>query len=924
MRHKIISVFIACAMLFGICNISYADEQSVENSSLSEKDAKVINFINKMGFSADVFEEEPASQQKITRAEFAMLISHILGFDMPNAGEVFFEDILGDVDKSEIFITEDSVGEMRFSDVNEAHPAYSYIKYVSSLGLMTGTSEKTFSPDKNITVTESLKPLIKALNYTLAAELKGGYPSGYITVADELKLLKNVKQNIEDEATALSVYHLLYNALHTAIYEQTGYSLDNITFSSDRDLMLITKIFNVEIAEGVITDNGISSLTDNGEVGESGIMIGDRKLKLSDKSLWIRDYLGHKAWVYYYNDESDNADTVLYADLYDKERVVKIKSDNFEGIDGNVITYYENDRLKRANLVSIPYVLINGEAVSEYDDSIFNVDDGEITLISWDDSKFNVIAVDSYEYCMVSSVNAEDEIIYNKFRVNEENNLNVINLEDYDFVTIKDADGEEATIYDIAPNSILDIKRGERNITLKIAENRTDTIMVKSVSTDHNGQKVISDGEKEYKIVKKFDLAVEVPEIKYGKEYKLYLNRNGDAVWLESVIAEDEEVVAVLTKFGAVQNDETGEDEYFIKVYSGKEEFEKFTFDEKISINNERVKTENYIGFIKDSVGSLVKLKFNNENKIIAFTTPAEYGDRSDRGLYKMNVAGTKLNYRIDTYGFGTAFFKGSAPVISVPTDPAMYDDIYSFGYNRTGFENNIMYEVEGYTTTLDKKTADFIIRRENIEKGGSFSNKSIVVEEITQTLDEDDNPCYKISGYYGNYQENVSRKELLIEPDAIFVDYSFKEIDDYSISDIKPGDIIRFSTNSKGNITTLNMAYDYSTGESHSANTNQVEAHVIIGNAYSVNSSYLTVATGVLPEQIDYSEKGVQDKLKTYPAGNTKLVKIDTNSGKLKVSQGSQEDIVTYLSTRSAGAYSKVIVLAFWGYTPYLIAVYN
>jgi len=244
MRHKIISVFIACAMLFGICNISYADEQSVENSSLSEKDAKVINFINKMGFSADVFEEEPASQQKITRAEFAMLISHILGFDMPNAGEVFFEDILGDVDKSEIFITEDSVGEMRFSDVNEAHPAYSYIKYVSSLGLMTGTSEKTFSPDKNITVTESLKPLIKALNYTLAAELKGGYPSGYITVADELKLLKNVKQNIEDEATALSVYHLLYNALHTAIYEQTGYSLDNITFSSDRDLMLITKIFN--------------------------------------------------------------------------------------------------------------------------------------------------------------------------------------------------------------------------------------------------------------------------------------------------------------------------------------------------------------------------------------------------------------------------------------------------------------------------------------------------------------------------------------------------------------------------------------------------------------------------------------------------------------------------------------------------------
>ena len=42
MRHKIVSVFIICAMLFGMCNVSYAEENLANNQSLSEKDEKVI------------------------------------------------------------------------------------------------------------------------------------------------------------------------------------------------------------------------------------------------------------------------------------------------------------------------------------------------------------------------------------------------------------------------------------------------------------------------------------------------------------------------------------------------------------------------------------------------------------------------------------------------------------------------------------------------------------------------------------------------------------------------------------------------------------------------------------------------------------------------------------------------------------------
>ena len=50
-------------------------------------------------------------------------------------------------------------------------------------------------------------------------------------------------------------------------------------------------------------------------------------------------------------------------------------------------------------------------------------------------------------------------------------------------LTIKDANDKIASIYDINSNNVLDVKRGENSITLKIAENRTDTIKVKGIST---------------------------------------------------------------------------------------------------------------------------------------------------------------------------------------------------------------------------------------------------------------------------------------------------------------------------------------------------------------------------------------------------------------------------------------------------------
>lgn len=919
MKNRFISALLAGFMLLSFWQTCMAEEEAgaVE---LSASEKRVERFIKGMGLSDKISEEEIKPEQKMTRADFAVILSESLGLNVKEKGEQFFEEIFGETDNSNVLITEENMKKSQFTDVTEEHPAYTYINMVKTFGLMNGTSGTTFSPDSNITVIQATKALLTALNYSVVADMRGGYPNGYKETAEELKLYKGIDMGANDELDWITMQKLIYNALHSRVLEQTGYGIVD-EFSDENSEMLMTKVFDIEIAEGVITDNGISSLTGKGTAGDNRIKINETTLNLTDETKYLKDLLGHSVVVYYYNEDSEKAFDVAYGATDEKEKSVNIKIEDFNAIDGNIITYYENEKSKRANLVSIPYVILNGEAVSEYDSSLFDFNDGDITLISWDNNKFNVIIVNTFEYCFVERINTENEIIYNKLRSNEEDNLNVINLKDYEFVSVKNEEGERVVLSDIKENDVLSVIRGKQSITLLIARKSIDDFNVKTISALLDGKKAIGDGETEYKIVEQFLNTAEKSELKINKKYILYLNRNGDVVWAETADATGEDSAAILTQ--CKMTDESGEEEYFIRVYAGNENFDRYVVEEKITLNGDRVKFADYTDYIDDYYGALIKYKINENNKIISITTPADYGDRSDRGLYRLNVPGKQLSYHIGTRGFGLNFFYGSAcPTYTVPQDNENLNDIYAFEYNKAGFSDNTGYMVEGYVCELDKLEADYMVVKKETTGGGSFKSDAIVVESVTGAIDEDDMPLIKISGYGGAYEESVSYKELLVENDVKIVDSSFAPVTDFDVSNIEKGDIIRYAVNTKGNIDTINIAYDYS--ENTVQNTSTVQWQACVGYAYSLYGSNLRIAKDTLPEQIDFSGSDIQKVLCGYKAGNSKLVKIDTQSKKLNISEGTQEDIVTYLNTRSAGDYSKVVVLTFWDFNAYLIAVYN
>jgi len=944
MKNRFISALLAGCMIFGGFQMAIAEEKS-ENMELNVNEKRVERFIKGMGFSERLSDTEIAPGQKMTRADFAVLLSESLGLNVKEKGETFFEEIFSETDNSNVLITDENMKKSQFADVTEEHPAYTYIGMVKTFGLMNGTSNTTFSPDSNITVIQATKALLTALNYSVVADMRGGYPNGYKEVAEELKLYKGIDKKADDELDWITMQKLIYNALHSYVFKQVGYGMVDEFTDKDSEL-LITKAFDIEIMEGVITDNGISSLTGAGVAGDYRIKIGDDVFSLTEDTAYLKDYLGHNVMIYYYSEDSDNAFEVKYGDMSEDEKTITFDISDFEGIEGTAVKYYDNEKLKRTNTVEIPYVILNGEAVSSYDDTIFDFTEGSISLVSWDDSKANVIAINKKEYAVVERVDSENNKIFNKLRTNKADNLNVINLEDYDFVSIKDETGKNISASELSAGDVLEIVRGKKAIDIEVTKKVVEGFTVKNISQALSGKMIINDGETSYSIVNDYFSLSEYVELAMGKTYKLYLNQKGDVVWAESSENATGKKPAIFIKSGMM--DETGEEEYFIKFYDGDENFKRLTLNEKISFNGDKKKTKDIISLLDNYKKQLILYELDDSGKISSITLPADYGDRSDRGLYKLNVSKDEtgkdvtMSYSGHAMCLGGNIFVGSGCVTyTVPVDDSELEEIGAYKSGSTGFSDNVSYLFDAYALELDTPQAKYMVLRKG-DAAGTVNNSSLVIESISHVLDDDGLPCYMIRGYGSTVttDETVKLREYIVDSEVEFIDYQYitsnNGSDDIAIpaenmviDDLSKGDIIRISLNAQGKIKVINLAYDYSKDEAKDFGGNEWSHNFQTqkGYPYYVQGGFLKFAKGVRPEEIDFSENNgitAQNSFGTFRISSSKIVTVDATSGKVQVRQGTTNDITTYLNTRSSDSSSRMVLMSQYSAYAYLMVVYN
>jgi hypothetical protein len=176
-------------------------------------------------------------------------------------------------------VAEGMKGNTGFTDIEARHEwATGFINAGVAEGFINGMENNTFGPDLNVTYAQIVTMLVRALGYEEYAQYMGGYPNGYLSIANSEGVTKGVSANANEAVTRAQVAVLVYNALQTPIVANTGmvYSATAGGFVPNIEKQdgtndtyyktLLTEDFDAYFVEGYVTETSKDGTLKSDEV----------------------------------------------------------------------------------------------------------------------------------------------------------------------------------------------------------------------------------------------------------------------------------------------------------------------------------------------------------------------------------------------------------------------------------------------------------------------------------------------------------------------------------------------------------------------------------------------------------------------------------------------------------------------------------
>jgi hypothetical protein len=183
---KVLSLVLVIAMV--LSSMSFAFASTFEDVTGDYEDA--INTLVGLGVVKGYEDGTYRPEKVVTRAEMAKLIVEILGYGDLVAG-----------------------AKSNFTDT-QGHWADAWIALAAGKGLVVGTGDGKFTPDRTVSYDEAITMIVRALGYTDGCNELAGmtWPTNFKVKAAELKITKDVTLG-STGADRGGVAQLLYNAL---------------------------------------------------------------------------------------------------------------------------------------------------------------------------------------------------------------------------------------------------------------------------------------------------------------------------------------------------------------------------------------------------------------------------------------------------------------------------------------------------------------------------------------------------------------------------------------------------------------------------------------------------------------------------------------------------------------------------------------
>lgn len=784
------------------------------------------------------------------------------------------------------------------------NPFSKEIYMAKDVGIVNGTSPVTFSPDAAITTVVAAKMLVSALGYGEKAEALGGYPYGYLKVANSLELFEGTDSGSELVTTGDS-FILIYNMLYAdkAIISSV---IDNeLVFEQIEGRNLLTENFGFSLVSGVVTTAGFYG-TDLSLTGKGKIGIGTHVFSSDIEN--VHNLIGYSAKIWYNSSEKK-----AYAvDLDSVNKAVSYNAYDFMGYQNNTISVDDGTN-KGKNYRCDSLTFIENGASVPFTVANFNFENGEITLIDNDgDGKIEYAVAKRGEYFIIKSKNVIDTSIYDGnssvktvvFEENDDCNYSVF------------IDGQEADFDDLKPGMSTQVYvRYDGKYSEIVAVTERLTANVTEIADDG----VFLDGEK-YKLNSYF--TSKGNKLSPGKTYKLYIAPDGTITDIDYSVSGDERYgmclgLGIVGGLSGVTK---------IKLLTTEDEVKIFEFEDRFLFDGNRI--DNTDSLIKTTLVDtatnipnyqLVKYKVSDNGKISMIDTAISDESRWDVEAPKPeNNTLTRYIWNKELYyreGYANPHvYMLNAVMFKVPEDFDLKDPLQQVKKKYDDDDFSVLTSASlGRGEIVDVDAFDFdenfvpqaILVRKAESNMITVDHPSYIVTKVSvNALTEDGELAVKLYTF-----RNGKHEEVFVKPED-WASYSQKP---------QNGDVIRFITGKDGYVSAMHIAVHFKgMNEAKKAEVNYttpVNSKVhgsltyITGTVYNVSDSFI-----VLNESIEsggtYWFKAPTGTL-SLPLSNPEYVLY--NQKALTAKTVSSDKLISSLHAGTAGS-SFVVCECYYG----------
>lgn len=773
----------------------------------------------------------------------------------------------------------------KYIDVAIDNYAFSHIDVLCENGIIAQNSDGKFRPKDSITKAEAYTMILNSMGYSLLAQARGAWPTGYLSIASDLKLKCS---SATDNLSYIEAMELIYDALQLSVYNINSIEGSDAVYKQS-DKAWVTVTHSLKYNEGTVESvNGTSLFTDKLMPAKTALISG-KKYKVAE-SFDEKKFAGN--YVKYFYTEDDETVVFMCCEKIKNEDYT-VDLDRFYSYGNNEMTVYrdaEFNKTRRISLEDEHIIVYNGMPLSNNVSATINSlysGKGSMTFKDSDnDGKYDVVMIENFRNFFVNSCDFINFKIYNKLTAND-----ILDLEKAEYYEIL-FENAELKFEELPMNTVLSVAESVNGEVIKIAVgNGNFNGKVSSINEDGA---IIDDVE--YKIDTSFQNEFR-NIVSVGKTYCFYLDHLGNIAYIGDV---DTRTMTYGYLIKAVYDDSFSEDFVQFKIFTENNEMVTLDGAKRVKIDGKSYKDNSEIKQYFDDPYSdsktqpqLIEFRVNSDNQISEIDTALVQNPNEDDNYSLHPVYDSSETHWYQSGRFGLKALLNSGTVtFFVPDDASSEQKYYRVGSYSGYFDS-------GETAT----TAEIYYRSKNsgyvdvmVAKSDAYSIKGtaetiMILEDIKTALNDEDEIVTELGGY-----SNGS--------------YITAQVDSNKVqAGMKKGDLIATYKNGIGEIGKAEIVYDLSEGEVPANFIDNGKGSLLYKKGetwgsetyyrYGTQVSFGYVLKKLNGNVISWSATKGGEETERAAVGSGKVTVYDSNSG--SVYTGDYSEIVDYEQDSSA-----------------------